>query len=195
MRNLEECQAEVFRRSGKRMKECKQRRKHIVMVCIPLVLCISAFGAFVLPGIGSADPLDGKAPEISNEQYSGAMGTDVVGGLFMSSVTVSGNGISHYYTTAADVQGIINLIDSIVTVSETDEGDGSISHVTDETATNLDGDSREKEYKILIRQSDGSSAEYLLIGPLLVDQSTKKEFHMREDTCFALKDALGIPRS
>ena len=88
MRELHECQAEVFRRSEKRIKERKQRRNHILMTCIPLVLCLSIFGAFLFPQM---DDLK-QAPESSNEQFSGAMGTDEDGGLFAGSVEVSGNG-------------------------------------------------------------------------------------------------------
>ena len=49
MRELNECKAEVFRRSEKRMKERKRRRKHILLTCIPMVLCIMMLGVYVLP--------------------------------------------------------------------------------------------------------------------------------------------------
>ena len=49
MRNLQECQAEVFRRSEKRIHERKKRRAHLLMLCIPLALCITIIGAYLFP--------------------------------------------------------------------------------------------------------------------------------------------------
>lgn len=190
MRELHECQAEVFRRSEKRIKERKQRRYHMFMACIPLVLCLTLFGAFLFPQM---DDLK-QAPESSNEQFSGAMGTDEVGGLFAGSVEVSGNGVSSYYTSVENVQGIMRLINGIVAVPETDDADKDENFVVeDSTSTELKGDHKENGYRILVKRSDGSCAEYLLVGSMLIDQATQNEFHMSEDTCKELKDALGIP--
>lgn len=194
MRNLNECQAEVFRRSEKRIKERKQRRKHILMACIPLVLCITIFGAFIMPNMGFINFSDKQAPESNYEQFSGAMGSDGVAGLFAGSVEVSSNGISHYYTSVEDVQGIMSLLNSIVAVPETNDGDESSDLVTeDDASTDLKENYKDKGYKILVKRSDGSSTEYLLVGSLLIDQNTQEEFHLSEDTYFELKDALGIP--
>ena len=41
MRDLKECQAEVFRRSEQRIKARKKTHKRIVAVCIPLFLVVS----------------------------------------------------------------------------------------------------------------------------------------------------------
>lgn len=57
MRSLQECQAEVFRRSEKRIR-ARRRAIRAVMVCVPLVLCITAFSLLVLPG--PADTSDGS---------------------------------------------------------------------------------------------------------------------------------------
>ena len=57
MRSLQECQAEVFRRSEKRIR-ARRRASRAVMVCVPLVLCITAFSLLVLPG--PADTSDGS---------------------------------------------------------------------------------------------------------------------------------------
>ena len=191
MRNLNECQAEVFRRSEKRIKERKQRRNHILMTCIPLVLCLTIFGAFLFPQL---DDLK-QAPESNNEHYfSGAMGQEADDGLFAGSVEVSGNGVSSYYTSVENVQGIMRLINGIVAVPETDDADKDENFVVeDSTSTELKGDHKENGYRILVKRSDGSSAEYLLVGSMLIDQATQNEFYMSEDTSKELKDALGIP--
>ena len=190
MRELHECQAEVFRRSEKRIKERKARRNHILMACIPLVLCITIFGAFLFPQMDNLK----QAPESSNEQYSGAMGQDEIGGLFAGSVEVSGNGVSSYYTSVENVQGIMKLINGIVAVPETNDGDDLRDYITDKsTSTDANENYQENCYKIIVKQSDGTSTEYLLVGSLLIDQTTLQEYPVSEETMKDLKDALGIP--
>ena len=190
MRNFEERKAEVFRRSEKRIKERKQRRNHILMTCIPLVLCLTIFGAFLFPQM---DDLK-QAPESSNEQFSGAMGTDEVGGLFAGSVEVSGNGVSSYYTSVENVQGIMRLINGIVAVPETNDGDDLRDYITDEsTSTDKNENYQESCYKIVVKRSDKTSTEYLLVGSVLIDQTTQQEYPVSEDAMKDLKNALGIP--
>ena len=191
MRNFEERKAEVFRRSEKRIKERKQRRNHILMTCIPLVLCLTIFGAFLFPQL---DDLK-QAPESNNEHYfSGAMGTEADGGLFAGSVEVSGNGVSSYYTSVENVQGIMRLINGIVAVPETNDGDDLRDYITDEsTSTDKNENYQENCYKIVVHRSDGTSTEYLLVGSRLIDQNTQQEFSVSEDTMKDLKNALGIP--
>lgn len=190
MRNFEERKAEVFRRSEKRIKERKQRRNHMLMACIPLVLCLTIFGAFLFPQMDDFK----QAPESSNEQFSGAMGKDEVGGLFAGSVEVSGNGVSSYFTSAENVQGIMRLINGIVAVPETNDGDDLRDYITDEsTSTDANENYQENCYKIVIKRSDGNSTEYLIVGSVLIDQATQQEYPVKEDTMKDLKDALGIP--
>jgi len=69
MRDLQECQAEVFRRSEKRIQERTCRRKRIVMTCVPLVLCLVIAGTMMLPGRPSTDM---TAPENVQEPGSAA---------------------------------------------------------------------------------------------------------------------------
>ena len=190
MRELHECQAEVFRRSEKRIKERKARRNHILMACIPLVLCLTIFGAFLIPQMDDFK----QAPESSNEQFSGAMGKDEVGGLFAGSVEVSGNGVSSYYTSVENVQGIMRLINGIVAVPETNDGDDLRDYITDEsTSTDKNENYQENCYKIVVKRSDRTSTEYLLVGSVLIDQATQQEYPVSEDALKDLKDALGIP--
>ena len=190
MRELHECQAEVFRRSEKRIKERKQRRNHILMVCIPLILCVTIFGGLFLPNL---DDFKG-APESSDELLYSGTGTEADGGLFAGSVEISGNGVSSYYTSVENVQGIMRLINGIVAVPETNDGDDLRDYITDEsTSTDANENYQENCYKIVVHRSDGTSTEYLLVGSRLIDQNTQQEFPVSEDTMKDLKNALGIP--
>ena len=161
------------------------------MACLPLVLCITILGAFLFP------QLDGlkQAPESSNEQFSGAMGTDTMGGVFTGSVEVSGNGISSYHSKETDVQKIIGLINGIVVIPETEkDGNEGNDLITNESnSTEQKNDPEEKGYTIRVKRSDGSKVEYLLVGYILIDQSTKQEYAVSKDTLKDLKNALGIP--
>ena len=162
----------------------------MLMACIPLVLCLTIFGAFLFPQMDDFK----QAPESSNEQFSGAMGKDEIGGLFAGSVEVSGNGVSSYYTSAENVQGIMRLINGIVAVPETNDGDDLRDYITDEsTSTDANENYQENCYKIVVHRSDGTSTEYLLVGSRLIDQNTQQEFPVSEDTMKDLKNALGIP--
>ena len=144
MRELHECQAEVFRRSEKRIKERKQRRNHILMVCIPLILCVTIFGGLFLPNL---DDFKG-APESSDELLYSGTGTEAVGGLFTGSVEVSGNGVSSYYTSVENVQGIMRLINGVVAVPETNDGDDLRDYITDEsTSTDANENYQENCYQ------------------------------------------------
>lgn len=49
MRNLEDCRAEVFRRSEKRIKERKRKRNRVLAWCIPLCLLLVAGGIYIRP--------------------------------------------------------------------------------------------------------------------------------------------------
>lgn len=49
MRNLEDCRAEVFRRSEKRIKERKRKRNCALAWCIPLCLLLVAGGIYIRP--------------------------------------------------------------------------------------------------------------------------------------------------
>lgn len=191
MRNLNECQAEVFRRSEKRIKERKARRNHILMTCIPLVLCLTIFGAFLFPQIDGLK----QVPESSNEQFSDAMGTDTMGSAFTGSVEVSGKGITSYHSKEADVLKIIGLINGIVAIPETEADGREESDLTtnENFSTQQKGDQEDTGYTIRVKRSDGSTAEYILIGSLLIDQSTQHEYPISADAIKDLKYALGIP--
>lgn len=51
MRELNECTAEVFRRSEKRIKERRRNRVRVLAVCIPICLIVAVWSAIVFPGM------------------------------------------------------------------------------------------------------------------------------------------------
>lgn len=195
MRDFEERKAEVFRRSEKRIKERKQHRKHILLTCIPMVLCIMMLGVYVLPEMRVENSPDGViAPEVSDTHPVTETVEDCLNSLLAETVEVSGNGISCSYSSNRDVQQILGLIDEIVATPAANCDDSLRDYDTNEsTVADFNEERKDQSYKICVRRSDGSKVEYLLIGNMLIEQSTQEEFNMDETTCFALKDALGIP--
>ena len=49
MREIDECKAEVFRRSQKRIKERKKKLNHILSLCIPLFLVVTVCSVMIMP--------------------------------------------------------------------------------------------------------------------------------------------------
>lgn len=75
MRELNECKAEVFRRSDNRIKERRRNRNRILAMCIPLCLVLTIFSVMMLPGMLPAGR--DKAPEadgLSGNATSGDRG-------------------------------------------------------------------------------------------------------------------------
>lgn len=58
MRNLEDCRAEVFRRSKERIKERKRKRNLVLACCIPMCLFLIAGGFYIRPLL---EPMDEMA--------------------------------------------------------------------------------------------------------------------------------------
>lgn len=55
MRELNECKAEVFRRSEKRIIERRKTRNRVLALCIPLCLMLTVWSATVLPAMKPAE--------------------------------------------------------------------------------------------------------------------------------------------
>ena len=110
MRDLNECQAEVFRRSEKRIKQCKQHRKHILLACIPLVLCITLFSVFFLRDTTRAAP---EAPVETRPAMNAPCGDwDGSSPVSVLKVEVSGLDFSKTYTDTADIMLISDQLSS-----------------------------------------------------------------------------------
>ncbi len=190
MRNLDECQAEVFHRREKRIKARKTRRNRILAACVPLILCIA--GVAFLPKVTVSRATDVPATEIANYQYPATMGPDCAAVLYGDTIAVSGNGLSHVYSDAEKVSEIVSLLHMGTPVSEIAHEDEMLQVTARDDAVNLGTDSKDKGYRITIQRGVGTDIEYVLRGTRLVNETTGEVFHLDEDTCFALKEALGI---
>ena len=194
MRNLKECQAEVFRRSEQRINERKKRRKHLLMLCIPLVLCLTTVSGLLLSGFGLSKSTDEAIPESIPELYYDGSATYPAVDVFSGSVAVSGNGLSHLYTAEEKVQGITDLIDKVVNTMQVTTATGSLStESTQVGSAPPEEDPKDNTYRILIRHGNGTVAEYSLSGAFLTDHTTQQTYPIPEDTYAALQALLDLP--
>ena len=110
MRELNECKAEVFRRSDKRIKERRRKFNRVLALCVPLCLILTFFSVTILPSMmpkaPEADGLSGNVTtedvgkpgnnkEDGNGDMDGAVNTDVPDNLSFS-LTWNTYGISSY---------------------------------------------------------------------------------------------------
>lgn len=187
MRNLKDCQAEVFRRSEKRIAARKQRRKRLLAAGIPLALC-AAIVAFpkLMPQTRSGERA---------ENMQVACGTEAAAGMGMPAglVEVTGNSYSYSYTVSEKVQGIDTLICDIVGDAGQTRGDSAIQdEAPTETAPpkqNYQGSG----YEIRVSHADGREREYLLVKRALVDLQTGQRFELSEEEYEDLMCVLEIP--
>ena len=163
------------------------------MTCLPLVLCLAVSGGFLLSNVGLRKSADTAVPETIH----GAAGEGVPDGaaVFLGSVEVTGGGLSHEYTLAEDVEGIISCIEDIKELPEQhiiSEPAGFITWSGDSSIAYHSGCGG---YEIRIKDQYGTSTAYKLTGSALTDLTTGKTYYMDEDTCSRLKKLLGIPLS
>lgn len=106
MRELNECKAEVFRRSENRIKERKKNRNRILALCIPLCLILTVMSITILPAmmpIGNNKTanedsyMDGIEHDEKGDHdaMNGTVGTDMHTNLSFS-LTWNTYGISSY---------------------------------------------------------------------------------------------------
>ena len=95
MRSLDECKAEIFRRSEMTIRRRKQTRNRILAVCIPLCLCIGAIGV-ISGGFDAKSENMAAAPESiykngsSTYLHEEAVGEDVQTSAVESTRPLSG---------------------------------------------------------------------------------------------------------
>ena len=198
MRELHECQAEVFRRSDKRIKERKQRRNHILMACIPLVLCITLLGAFLFPGATPEDPrFNGSAGGGLTEEKFESLSCPI------AKITVTGGNFSQTYKEVEDLLLISDQLYSYgsrgsETNGTTDDGIASEGEDRKENADDVSGsvaDSANIAYTITLITHEGVKTEYQLVGKTLKNLTTKQTYNLSQTQVNELYELLGIPQS
>lgn len=201
MRNLEDCKAEVFRRSEKRIKERKRKRNRVLVCCIPLCLLFVAGGLYIRPlfepmdeimKYGGVNRIPDRVLGGSNyELYSGA--TEY---LFVTLTEGAGNAaVSKKFTdteTMGDLYGFMAMyfdMSGADAIGGSDGADGAIGGLTGTTgkemvANGTDENTIEEElkfkycleekpadYTLVFRESTGEEIEFRLYENNLYNES------------------------
>ena len=195
MRNFEERKAEVFRRSEKRIKERKQRRKHLIMACLPLVLCITILGAFLFPG--GTPGFNGTAGGGLTEEKFESLSCPI------AKITITGGNFSQTYREVEDLLLISDQLYSYgsrgsETTGTADDGIASEGDDRGESADDIYGnitDNSNVAYTITLVTHEGVKTEYQLAGKTLKNLTTKQTYDLSQTQVNELYELLGIPQS
>ena len=194
MRNLEECQAEVFRRSEKRIKERNRRRKHILMGCVPLALCVVLLCAAVLPDMLFADSQETGA----DGGVMGYVGENLISAVIR--IDVTGGDISHSYTEAVKIRQIAERLNACA-VKEPESapagpedgnkenfssGSGEYTYIGTTAPTAATG------YIITLNVDGGATVVYRLAGSSLTDLTAKQTYPLTREQAEELRSLLGL---
>ena len=190
MRNLEERIAEINRRSKKIIKERKQRRKHIVMACIPLAvvgLCV----AFAFPGY--YDPpksAEGKPEAMPEDFYPAGMVDEITEAVV--EVQVEGVTICYSYSASSKVQSITGQLEDFSTRAPASGALQDAEDVQEDDSRNTT-DAANPAYEITLVLADGSTKVYILVGNQLTDCTAGQNYTLTNQQLWDLKTQLGIP--
>lgn len=191
MRDLAECQAEVFRRSERRIR---QRRKHIFMTCIPLVLCLTLFSAFILHG---RVPLKSENPAGTHL----AAGS-ITGSWDVSIIEVCGREVSLSHTEIRAIQSFFHQLSSLNTSGAGSDGTENTTTKGEEFKESANESFNPNEdisnsanlvFTITLIARDGSKTEYYLFGSILENRTAGLTYSLTPNELAVMTELLGVP--
>ena len=189
MRDLHECQAEVFRRSEKRIKA---RRRHIATVCIPLVLCVTLISPFLWPKEKAAIPGTG---EIAMGGVQENIGESLI--CSIAKITVTGTNASKTFTDPSEVLPIWDLLSSCKTKAP--QASGGEIKAPESAGRNTETTGPKyaitagPQYTITLVMHDGERCEYRLTGNILENLTADQTHTLSQKEVQELYALLGIP--
>lgn len=219
MRELNECKAEIYSRSEKRIKERKRARNHIVTFSISLCLIISLWLIIALPPTLSSKDRNRSDIENSDIVKDGEYSDTTHGTLTYVQVEVrdaasSGqscvlnnntNDVSIIYDTIqslfASTEESINEVENYGTGEETFIGTGSNEDVTSapsEEVTQIEeltpGESLTEllKYQIIFTKTNGKQIIFSINGDKLINESTRQEIVLTEAEKSEILSMLGL---
>ncbi len=197
MREINECTAEVFRRSEKRIKERKRNRNRILAFCIPLCLIVTVWSIMILPALMPASKSDNNAGE----------GMDIMGSVDGTEaafvrVEVMSTGTATQSTILKDDADEVAQIYYTVQSSFVNSGGGNKESAKEEAED--DSLTENKDYsqsgttnmssgfRIIFTTANGAQTIYSLSGDKLLNETTKQETILTVDQRSNLLNMLGL---
>ena len=197
MREINECTAEVFRRSEKRIKERKRNRNRILAFCIPLCLIVTVWSIMILPAIMPANKSDNNAGE----------GMDIIGSVDGTDtafvrVEVMSSGTATQSTILKDDADEVAQIYYTVQSSFVNSGGGNKESVNEEAEDDALRENKDYSqsgttnlssgFRIIFTTENGAQTIYSLSGDKLINETTKQETILTEDQRSNLMNMLGL---
>ena len=198
MREINECTAEVFRRSEKRIKERKRNRNRILAFCIPLCLIVTVWSIMILPAMMPASKSDNNAGE----------GMDIMGSVdgtaaayvrveVMSTGTATQSAILK--DDADEVAQIYNTVQSSFVNSGGGNKESAKEEAEDDALTDENKDYSQSGttnlssgFRIIFSTENGAQTIYSLSVDKLINETTKQETILAEDQRSNLLNMLGL---
>ncbi len=180
MRNLEDCKAEVFRRSEERIKERKRTRNRVLTCCIPLCLLLVAGGLYIRPLLEPVDErMAGTAEDagVSDRELGGlSSGTTVA----FTSVTITNQteneAVSRSVADAKEVEELRGFLAmyfdmSGATVKEEMADGADRDTIRDELKNKYDLEEPPADYKLVFQRSAGEESVFRLLENNLYNEN------------------------
>lgn len=202
MRELDECTAEVFRRSEKRIKERARNRSRAFAACLPVCLIAAAWSAVIFSGImPELETSDrAQAVEAVNGNAGGSLSCPYV------SVEIQAAGLfpeGHYgkVTDRLAVAEMFRAVYSLFADAGGNDRDSNGNLPANENVPapedNVYDDQTESTNKpkvctITFTAEDGSQAVYILSENTLVDAETKETIILSDAQAAGLMAVFGI---
>lgn len=198
MRNLDECRAEVFRRSEARIRARKRRNIAILTVCVPVVLCMALVLAVGLPGRAGDAAVDHGRVECVTEPAMGAMPVDSNFSLSLSvvRVEVKGMGLDLTLTEPEKVEQIAKQLDAwkyttygiALPPPEGTDQNGEEDEPVDDIVVMGFGEG----ITITLVMDQGEGKAYTLLGDCLTEEDTGRTCVLTQSQRERLAELLGI---
>ena len=198
MREINECTAEVFRRSEKRIKERKRNRNRILAFCIPLCLIVTVWSIMILPAMMPASKSDSNAGE-GMDIMGSVDGTDAsfVRVEIMSIGTATQSSVLK--DDADEVAQIYYTVQSSFVNSGGGNKESANDKAEDDALTEENKDYSQSGttnlssgFRIIFTTENGAQTVYSLSGDKLINEKTKQETILTKDQRTNLLNMLGL---
>lgn len=198
MREINECTAEVFRRSEKRIKERKRNRNRILAFCIPLCLIVTVWSIMILPAMMPAN----KSNNAAGEGMDMAGSVDGTAAAYVR-VEVMSTGTATQSAILKDDADEVAQIYYTMQSSFVNSGGGNKESAKEEAEDDALTDEN-KDYsqsgttnlssgfRIIFSTENGAQTIYSLSGDKLINETTKQETILAEDQRSNLLNMLGL---
>lgn len=194
MRELNECTAEVFRRSEKRIRERARNRSRVFAVCLPVCLIVTVWSVIIFSGImPTADTSD-------LAQYSGEMVENAERDPVYIAVEIQDAGLfpKEHCEKVTDTAAVAEMFRAIHALFADADGSNQFDSMSIPAAEdNANSDLAEpagiwKDYTITFTTEEGSQAVYHLSGNTLLNVSTHEAVFLSDAQAAGLLAVLGI---